>query len=131
MLATAANAASLPLQLLLVFGTTKLLAELSERLRMPGIVGGLLAGILIGPSVLGWIEYNQLLHALSELGVMFLLFQVGMEVKASELLRVGRMAMLVAVLGVVLPFLMGWLLLTAARHPQIEAIFMGAAMVAT
>jgi len=125
------DAAHLPLEMLIVFGSAKLLAELAQRLRMPGIVGGLMAGILIGPSVLNWIRYDGLLHALSELGVMFLLFQVGLEVKASELLRVGRVAMATAILGVVLPFILGWAILLGAKHSQIESIFMGAAMVAT
>lgn len=117
--------------MLIVFGSTKLLAEMAERLRMPGIVGGLLAGILIGPSGFGLIKYDNLLHALAELGVMFLLFQVGLHIRTSDLLRVGRTAMLVAVLGVVVPFILGWAIMVAAKHPQIEAIFMGAAMVAT
>ncbi|MGC4050298.1 MAG: cation:proton antiporter [Paludibaculum sp.] len=126
-----AEAAHLPLQMLIVFGSAKLLAELAERLRMPGIVGGLLAGILIGPSALGWIQYDNLLHALAELGVMFLLFQVGLEVKATELLQAGRTAMIVAMLGVILPFLLGWAIMLGAGHPHLESIFMGAAMVAT
>jgi Kef-type K+ transport system membrane component KefB len=119
------------MQMLLVFGSAKLLAEGARRLGMPGIVGGLLAGILIGPSVLNWIHYDNLLHALAELGVMFLLFQVGLEVRASELLRVGRVALVTAILGVVLPFIFGWAIMIGSGHPQIESIFMGAAMVAT
>ncbi|MGJ5813429.1 cation:proton antiporter [Paludibaculum fermentans] len=126
-----AEAVHLPLQMLIVFGSAKLLAELAERLRMPGIVGGLLAGILIGPSALGWIQYDGLLHALAELGVMFLLFQVGLEVKATELMRAGKTAMIVAMLGVILPFLLGWAIMLGAGHPHLESIFMGAAMVAT
>ncbi len=122
---------TLPLQLLIVFGFAKLLAELAQRLRMPGVVGGLVAGIVIGPSGFGWIQYGELLHAMAELGVMFLLFQVGLEVRASELVRVGKVALLAAVLGVLLPFVAGWVIMTAAGHPQIESIFMGAAMVAT
>lgn len=117
--------------MLLVFGAAKLLAELAERVRLPGIVGGLVSGILLGPSLLNWIQYNELLHALSELGVMFLLFQVGLEVKVTELLRVGRTALLVAVSGVAVPFVMGYAIYIGARHPQAEALFMGAAMVAT
>jgi len=117
--------------MLLVFGAAKLLAEVCERLRVPAIVGGLLAGILLGPSALGWVAYDDLLHALAELGVMFLLFEVGLEVKATELLRVGPRALLVAILGVIVPFVLGWLLLDLAGHTSLESIFMGAAMVAT
>ena len=87
--------------MLIVFGSAKLLAEIFERLKQPAIVGEILAGVLIGPSVLGWVTMNELLQALSELGVMFLLFRVGLEVKASELMRVGGTALIVAVLGVI------------------------------
>lgn len=125
------GADQLALQMLLVFGAAKLLAELATRAGMPGIVGGLLSGILLGPSLLNLIRYNDLLHALSELGVMFLLFQVGLEVKVSELLRVGKTALLVAISGVAVPFAMGYAIYIGAKHPQPEALFMGAAMVAT
>jgi Kef-type K+ transport system membrane component KefB len=121
----------LALAMLLIFGSAKVLAEVAEHFKLPGIVGGLLAGILIGPSVLNLISYNELLHTLAELGVMFLLFQVGLEIKAGDMLKVGRTAMLVAILGVILPFVLGWGILRLAGHPHIEAIFMGAAMVAT
>ena len=121
----------LPLSMLAVFGSAKLLAEAAEHFRLPGIVGGLAAGILLGPSVLNLIAYNELLHALAELGVMFLLFQVGLHIRLRDMMRVGKTALIVAVLGVVLPFIFGWAILSASGHPQIEAIFMGAAMVAT
>jgi Kef-type K+ transport system membrane component KefB len=130
-LASTAEAAHLPLMMFTVFGSAKLMAVIFERLRMPGIVGEILAGIVIGPSLLGWIQPDQFLGALAELGVMFLLFQVGLEVKSSELLRVGLTATLVAVLGVILPFVLGYAIVVLWGQPTIEAIFMGAAMVAT
>jgi Kef-type K+ transport system membrane component KefB len=121
----------LPLALLIIFGSAKLLAELCERLGQPGIVGEILAGALVGPSVLGWITPNETLKALSDLGVMFLLFGVGLEVKAAELLKVGGKATLVATIGVIVPFFTGWGILAAWGAPQIESVFVGAAMVAT
>jgi len=121
----------LPLVLFLVFASSLLLAEAAERLHVPGIVGGMAAGLVIGPSALGLVRYDNVLHALSEIGVMFLLFEVGLEVKPSELLKVGRTALLVAVLGVVLPFALGWLIFSRAGRPVPESMFMGAAMVAT
>ncbi len=131
LLASGSEAAHIPLILLLVFGTAKIFAEICERLGQPGIVGEILAGVLLGPSVLNWVKPDQILIALAEMGAMFLLFRVGLEVKASDLLRVGRPALLIAVLGVVLPFFAGWLILALAGGSRIEAIFVGAAMVAT
>src|SRR5512140_3284907 len=113
------EAAQIPLAMLTVFGSAKLMAEVFERLRQPAIVGEILAGVLIGPSVLGWMAPNDLLSALADLGVMFLLFRVGLEVKAGELLKVGGTATLVAVLGVIAPFLLGWGILLAWGEPQV------------
>ena len=129
--ASTSNPVHLPLELLLVFGAAKMLGELMERFGQPGIVGEILAGIVLGPSVLGWVQPDQVLAALSEIGVMFLLFVVGLEVKSSELLRVGGTAMLVAILGVVLPFAVGYGIMAAIQASWVEALFVGAAMVAT
>jgi len=107
------EALPLPLAMLIVFGSAKLLAEICERLGQPGLVGEILAGALVGPSALGWITPNDTLKALSDLGVMFLLFGVGLEVKASEVLKVGAKATLVAILGVIVPFFAGWGIMSA------------------
>jgi Kef-type K+ transport system membrane component KefB len=125
------DAATIPLAMLVVFGSAKLLAEIFERIGQPAIVGEIIAGVLVGPSVLGWIQPNQVLSALADLGVMFLLFRVGLEVKPSGLLRVGGVAALAAALGVVAPFLLGWGIMSLWGAGHVEAIFVGAAMVAT
>jgi Kef-type K+ transport system membrane component KefB len=125
------TAAQIPLAMLLVFAAAKLLAEIFERLGQPGIVGEILAGVLIGPQVLGWLTPSEFLRTLSDLGVMFLLFRVGLEVKASELMKVGGTALLVAVAGVIVPFFAGWGICALWGEPRLESIFTGAAMVAT
>jgi Kef-type K+ transport system membrane component KefB len=125
------HAIDIPLAMLVVFGSAKVMAEIFERLRQPAIVGEILAGVLIGPSVLGWMAPTEFLSALADLGVMFLLFRVGLEVKSSELMKVGGTATVVAALGVLVPFLFGWGILLLWGAPQVEAIFVGAAMVAT
>jgi Na+:H+ antiporter len=117
--------------LVLVFVPAKLLGAVFERLRLPGLVGEILAGVLIGPQVLGWLAPNETVGLLAELGVLFLLFRVGLEVRASELLRVGRTALAVAVAGVIAPFALGWGLATLWGEPRLEGCFIGAAMVAT
>src|SRR5436305_9092023 len=121
----------IPLSMLVVFASAKLLAELFERFGQPGIVGEILAGIVIGPHVLGWMAPNEVLRILSDLGVMFLLFRVGLEVKASDLMKVGSTALGVATAGVVLPFFLGWGICALWGEPRVESIFTGAAMVAT
>lgn len=119
------------LSLVLVFVPAKLLGALCERLRLPALVGQILAGILLGPHLLGWLTPNETVRLLGELGVLFLLFEVGLEVKASELLQVGRTALGVAVAGVVAPFVLGWGLAELWGEPRLEACFIATAMVAT
>ena len=125
------GAAQIPLSMLVVFASAKLLSEVFERLGQPGIVGEILAGIVIGPQVLGWMAPSDVLRILSDLGVMFLLFSVGLEVRASELIRVGGTALVVALAGVILPFFLGWGISALWGEPRLESIFTGAAMVAT
>lgn len=122
---------SIPVAMLILFVSAKVMAELAERLGQPGIVGEILAGVLIGPSVLGWLAPSQFLSALSDMGAMFLLFRVGLEVKSSELMKVGGTALLVACSGVVVPFVMGAAIMLGWHAGANEAIFVGASMVAT
>jgi Kef-type K+ transport system membrane component KefB len=124
-------AAQVPLSMLVVFAAAKLLSEVFERLGQPGIIGEILAGILIGPHVLGWMAPNEVLSILSELGVMFLLFSVGLQVRPSELMKVGGTAVAVAVAGVVLAFFAGWGVSILWGSTHMDGIFTGAAMVAT
>ncbi|HEY2843018.1 MAG TPA: cation:proton antiporter [Bryobacteraceae bacterium] len=121
----------LPVALLIVFGSAKLMGEIFVKLRQPSLVGEIVAGAIIGPSVFGWIAPNDTLKALSDLGVMFLLFDVGLQVKARELLKVGGTATLVATVGVIVPFIAGWAIMRAWGAPQTEAVFVGASLVAT
>lgn len=117
--------------LFIMFVAAKVAAEIFERLRQPAVAGEILAGIVIGPSVLNWVQPSELTGTLAEIGVIFLLFLVGLETKPADIFRVGARAMLVAVLGVIVPFVGGYLLAWAWGRPQIEAIFIGAALVAT
>src|SRR5258706_6228159 len=130
-LSTEGEGGKVPFAMLVVFGAAKLMAELFERFGQPGLSGEILAGVLIGPSVLNWMSPNSFLEALSTLGTMFLLFRVGLDTKSSELLRVGGTATLVATLGVICPFVVGGGIMALAGQPVIAPVFVGAAMVAT
>jgi len=129
--ADGADLAHLPFELLLIFGAAKILAEICERLGQPGIIGEILAGVIIGPSLLNWVQPDPILAALAQIGVMFLLFRVGLEARGSELLRVGGTALLVAILGVAIPFGVGCAVMASVRASWIESFFIGASLVAT
>ena len=109
----------------------KLLGEVAERLGQPAVLGELVAGILLGPSVLGLVPLSQGIFLLSEIGVVLLLFEVGLETDLGELLRVGARALAVALVGMVLPFAGGYAVTRALGHPALTSIFVGAALTAT
>lgn len=114
-----------------MFAGGKALAEVFERLHQPAVVGELLAGVLLGPSLLAVIHPSELTAGLAEIGAIFLLFTVGLETRPKDLLEVGATASLVAVLGVLLPLAMGFFYMRLLDHTMVESIFVGAAMVAT
>ena len=109
----------------------KIFGELAERIGQPSVLGELLAGVILGPSVLGLVPLSQGIFLLAEIGVVLLLFEVGLETDLDELLRVGGPALAVALAGMVLPFAGGYALTRALGYPTITAIFVGAALTAT
>jgi Kef-type K+ transport system membrane component KefB len=113
-----------------LFGA-KLFGELAERIGQPAVLGELLAGVVLGPSVLGLVPLSDGIFLLSEIGVVLLLFDVGLETDLAELLRVGAPAMAVALAGMALPFAGGWALTQALGYEPLTAIFVGAALTAT
>jgi Kef-type K+ transport system membrane component KefB len=118
-------------KLLIILAAAKVMAEIFERLRQPAVVGEILAGILIGPGVLAWVAPSEMISTLAEIGVIFLLFTVGLETKPKAIFKVGGRALIVAVLGVVVPFIAGFLIAWAWDGSSVEAMFIGAALVAT
>lgn len=120
------------LLIFVAFLAAKIGGELMEWLKLPAVTGELIAGILIGPTLFNLItEENSVFDVLAQLGATFLLFSVGMETKLSELRRVGLVATSVAILGVVTPFVMGYYVSILLFASSVEAMFIGAALVAT
>ncbi len=125
--------AHVPLEsIFLVFAAGVVGGELSQRLRLPEVVGQVLAGVFLGPACLGWISVGETLGVLSEVGAMLLLFLVGLETSVDSLRKLGRMPLVVGSVGVAIPFCGGfwwaWSLLQLALP---AALFVGAAFVAT
>ena len=125
------HSSKLLLELFIMFAGGKVLAEIFERLRQPAVVGELLAGVVLGPSLLALVHPGELTEGLAEIGAIFLLFTVGLETKPRDLMQVGGVAALVATLGVIVPLILGVVYMRAIDHNMVEAIFVGAAMVAT
>jgi Kef-type K+ transport system membrane component KefB len=123
------------LQLFILILFAKIAAIIFEFIHLPPVIGEIIAGIIIGNTFL--FDFLQLatnievLSVLAELGIIFLLFAIGLETPFSELRKVGGTAVLVAVLGVIFPFVFGYILIAYSGFPQIEALFIGAAMTAT
>jgi Kef-type K+ transport system membrane component KefB len=120
------------LLLAVILVSAKILGELAERIGQPAVVGELLAGVLLGPSVVGLVDPTlPSLHLVAEIGVVLLLFGIGLETDLERLLSVGTAAFTVAVVGVVLPFLFGYGVSRALGLAMLPAIVSGAALTAT
>ena len=84
------NADRVLVDILIVLVAAKVAAELAERLNIPAVIGEIVAGVVIGPSMLGWVEQIEVLRILGELGVILLLLEVGLQMDVGELRSVGR-----------------------------------------
>lgn len=111
---------------------TKMMGAAIQRIGQPAVLGELLAGVLLGPSLLGILHPAEpVIHALAELGVLVLLFQIGLHTDMRSILRVGAPAAVVALIGVALPFLLGILSMRMLGVGQEMAIVAAAALTAT
>ncbi|HEX8617527.1 MAG TPA: cation:proton antiporter [Thermoanaerobaculia bacterium] len=120
------------LALLAIFAAAKIFGELAERVGQPAVLGEMIGGIAIGVSGLHLIDaHDPILHLPSELGVLLLLFLIGLETDLSRLLSVGGPALTVALAGVVLPFAAGYGVGAWLGYPVTVAVFLGAALTAT
>lgn len=121
----------------------KLLGELAERFGQPAVLGELIAGVLLGGSVLGIVPTGgtgaEIIHLLAQLGVVLLLFEIGLETDLKEMFRVGTASLSVAAVGVAIPFAFGFAYWAYLPHAAsggtpdltLSAIFVGATLTAT
>jgi Kef-type K+ transport system membrane component KefB len=125
-----------------ILAAAKVLGEAAERIGQPAVLGELLAGVLLGGSVLGLVPAGgveaEVIHVLAELGVLLLLFEIGLETDLREMFRVGPAALAVALVGIALPFAFGYLYWRHVPHAAsgsgdltTAAVFVGATLTAT
>src|SRR5690348_13199995 len=125
------TAGDILLDLLVILVAAKAVAELAERLGLPAVAGEMVAGVLVGPSVLGLVEPGPVLAVLGELGIVLLLLDVGLQLDVAHLGPVARPATLMAVAGTVLTLAGGWAVAAAVIHEGDTALFLAAAVTAT
>lgn len=118
--------------LAIILISARVLSETVARFGIPSVIGELLAGLLIGPSLLGWVSPDTTMKLLAEIGIILLLFEVGMDTNLSRLVRSGSKPYIVALIGFLLPFALGygvsaWLF----GLPEFTALFIGGTLTAT
>ena len=123
---------TLLIEVAVVLLSARLFAEIAVRFRAPAIIGELCAGVIIGPSLLGWVSPSEPFKLLAEIGIILLLFEVGLETDLQRLARAGPKSTVVALTGFVLPFLLG----SSASYYLFElgplvSLFIGGTLTAT
>ncbi|HET9695852.1 MAG TPA: cation:proton antiporter [Terriglobales bacterium] len=119
------------LELFAIFVWAKVFGEIFEQISLPGVLGEILAGVVLGPHATGLVTPTETVGSIAEIGAIFLLFTVGLETRPSDLIKVGRKALNVAMAGIAVPFILGFGFLALKGEPRHEAVFVAAAMVAT
>ena len=120
------------LYLLIILLAARVFAEIAVRLKSPSVIGELFAGIVIGPSLFGWIEPVEALKLMAEIGILLLLFEVGLSTDINRLIRTGKKSTLVAIIGFVIPLVLGF---TIAywffELSLLQSLFIGGTLTAT
>lgn len=130
------------LDLALILLSTKYLGILSKKIKMPQVVGALLAGLILGPAVLNVLQETDLINSLAELGVIILMFTAGLDSDISELKKTGKASFIIALLGVIVPLIGGFAIAYIFNRPSLiesdastsvflQNIFIGVILTAT
>lgn len=127
--------------LAIILISAKLLGLVAKKLKAPQVVGQILAGLLIGQAVLGWVEADSFIKTMAEIGVVLLMFSAGLETNLKDLLKTGPVALCIALAGVFVPMGGGYLMYTiycginpdaaAGGNVMNQALFIGTIMTAT
>jgi Kef-type K+ transport system membrane component KefB len=118
-------------EIALILLAAKLGAELFNRIKQSPMLGEILAGLILGPSILGLMHESHILELFAEIGIIFMIFMLGLETKVSHLRAVGVRAFAIAMMGIAVPFAGGWLLGVVIGASWQEALFYGAILTAT
>lgn len=96
------------LSLALILLSTKIFGLVTKKVKLPQVVGALLAGLILGPACFGVLKETEFIKQVSEIGVIVLMFCAGLETDIKELKKTGKSSFIIALLGVIVPLLAGW-----------------------
>lgn len=126
------------LSIAIILLSTKVFGGLTEKIHLPHVVGALIAGVIIGPSMLGIVDNTTFLDEVAQIGVIILMFMAGLDTDLGEIKRKGASYLVIAVMGVVIPLIGGFLSYMWFFHinPGVEqdllkALFVGVVLTAT
>ncbi|MBR9647124.1 cation:proton antiporter [Clostridium tyrobutyricum] len=119
------------LSIVLILMFTKIGGIISKKLKMPEVLGALIAGVLLGPMVLNLVQYNNDIKLLSNLGVIMLMFLAGLETNVEEFKKAGLSSFIIAVFGIIVPLALGTLSAYIFFNNFWENIFVGVILTAT
>ena len=119
------------LYIALLLAATKAAGLLSRRLKMPEVLGALLAGVVLGPALLHLVPYEENIRLLSNLGVIFLMFLAGLETNVEQLKQAGRSSLLIGSLGILVPLVLGMMSASLFYRNVMENVFIGVILTAT
>lgn len=124
--------ATLLIQLVLILFTARFFGEIAAYFQVPSVIGEIIAGIIIGPSILGLVEMSDPIQLLAQIGIILLLFEVGIGTDIGHLFSAGIKASLVAIVGVIFPFLFGFIIsLYLFDFSLLASLFIGSTLTAT
>ncbi|USG66265.1 cation:proton antiporter [Brevibacillus ruminantium] len=119
------------LQLAIILLASKIAGDISARLGQPSVLGKLLIGIILGPSVLGLVNDTEILKEISQIGVILLMFIAGLETDIDEFKRTGKASMNVGIAGIIAPLALGYVAGMVIGLPPFESVFLGLLLSAT
>ncbi|NGU42686.1 cation:proton antiporter [Clostridium perfringens] len=122
--------------LALILISTKLFGLITKKVRMPQVVGALVAGVILGPAVLNVLSETEFIQKLAELGVIVLMFTAGLETDINQLKKTGKASFIIAVLGVIIPLAVGFFIASIFNKGNdvntiLQNVFIGIILTAT
>ena len=120
------------LHLLIILLCARIFSELAVRLQIPSVIGELFAGVVLGPSLLGWVSPSDAIKLLAEIGIILLLFEVGLDTDLRRLMRTGFKSFLVAIVGFIAPLILGFAVAYwGFELSMLVSLFIGGTLTAT